>query len=300
MAYSFKAIHSYSDPGLDKQKFYEYELSVRINAKGLSYCILDINTNKFLHLESFDLRDPANKPLIPGEYDLADLSRISQLLESELPWLSNPFSKTRVMLNEGKSTLVPDALFNQAERAEILNFNLAGGPYKEEDIHHDHLRSTNSNSIYHFPGHMQDLISKFFPDAAIYHHSAAIIQGLFLNYMNKENDRILYVNTDNSRLDIIRIKGQKLDYYNSFGYNTAEDFMYYLIFVVEQLKLNPETLELVMMGEVEKHSTLSDLLHKYIRNVSFIERNTDFRYSFVFDQLPGHYYFNLLNLSLCE
>ena len=76
--------------------------------------------------------------------------------------------------------------------------------------------------------------------------------------------------------------------------------MYYLIFVVEQLKLNPENIELIITGELDKHSSLSDLLHKYIRNISFAGHNKDFRYSFVFDQLPGHYYYNLLNAAMCE
>jgi hypothetical protein len=69
---------------------------------------------------------------------------------------------------------------------------------------------------------------------------------------------------------------------------------------VEQLGLNPESADLMMMGEVDKHSSITDLVMKYIRNVSFAKRNDEFRYSFVFDQLPGHYYFNLLNASLCE
>ena len=110
----------------------------------------------------------------------------------------------------------------------------------------------------------------------------------------------LFVNTGHAHIDILQIKDKKLDYYNTFRYNTAEDFMYYLVFVVEQLNLNPESVQLMLLGEIEKHSPLSDLMHKYIRNIQFLERNSDHRYSFVFDQLPGHYYYNLLNASLCE
>jgi hypothetical protein len=29
-------------------------------------------------------------------------------------------------------------------------------------------------------------------------------------------------------------------------------------------------------------------------------RNDQFRYGNVFDELPGHYFFNLLNAGLCE
>jgi hypothetical protein len=102
MAENFKAIHAYSDPGLDKQKTYEYDLSIRMHRDGFSYCILDRHTNKFLHLESFDLADPGKKPYIPGEQEKTDVSKIVQLLDHELKWLSQPFNSVRVLLEQGE------------------------------------------------------------------------------------------------------------------------------------------------------------------------------------------------------
>jgi hypothetical protein len=300
MADNFKAIHTYSDPGLDKQRFSDYELSIRISTDGLSYCVLDSNTRKFLHLESFDLSEPGRKPYIPGDKEMLNVNKLLHLMEGDLKWLANSFQKIIIVVDQGMSTLIPDALFNENEKANIFDFNIAGGPHPEKDLRHDYLKSLNAYAIYHVPTSLSDLIQRFFPTASVFHHSTAIIQSLFLKNVNQENDKLLYVNTGKSRIDILRFKGKKLDYYNSFKYNTADDFMYYLIFVVEQLVLNPESIEVLMMGEVEKHSSLSDLVFKYVRNIRFANRNEDFRYSFVFDQLPGHYYFNLLNASLCE
>jgi hypothetical protein len=300
MADIFKAIHTYSDPAFDQQNIYEYELSIRLNADGFSYCILDTNTGKFLQLQSFDFSDPSRKIFIPGEKENADAGNLGRLMEADLKWLGGPFQKVRIIYNGAKASLIPEALFNEEEKASIYDFNVANGPYPAAELKHDLLKSLNAYSIYHLPGPIGDLIKKYFPDAGLYHHSTAIIQSVFLNYMNKDTANILFVNTGSSRLDILQINGRRLEYYNSFNYNTAEDYMYYLIFVVEQLKLNPENVEVVMLGEVEKHSSLSDLMHKYIRNISFAPRNADFKYSFVFDQLPGHYYYNLLNASLCE
>ena len=300
MADIFKAIHTYSDPGLDKQKFSDYELSIRLSADGLVFCLLDNSTGKFLHLESYNLADPGIKPYIPGDREMTNTGKLIQLLEGELNWLADSFSKTRLIFDQGQSTLVPEALFKEEEKGSMFDFNIAGGPYKETELRHDHLKSLDAYAIYHVPASFSDLFQRFFPGASVYHHSTAVIQSLFLKNINQENAKLLYVNTGKSRMDILRFKGKKLDYYNSFKYNTAEDFMYYLIFVVEQLGLNPESVEVMMLGEIDKHSSLSDLALKYVRNIHFEKRNEDFRYSFVFDQLPGHYYFNLLNASLCE
>ncbi|MDT8392883.1 MAG: DUF3822 family protein [Bacteroidales bacterium] len=300
MAGNLNAIHSFSDPGLDKQKIFEYELSVRLKADSLAYCILDTNTNKFLHLEAWDLAIPDRKPFIPGDKEPTDTRRLVQLLEDELNWLTHGFSRIRIVIDQGKSTLMPRALFRAEERKNIYELNVAGGPWPEKELRYDELSSVNAFAVYHLPADMGEMIGKYFSSAGIYHYSSAFIQAIYLKNMNRDNDKLLYVNVASSRLDILRIKGKKLDYFNSFRYNTAEDFMYYLIFVVEQLGLNPESVELVMMGEVDKHSGITDLAMKYVRNIDFIKRNTDFRYSFVFDQIPGQYYFNLLNASLCE
>lgn len=300
MAESVKAIHTYSDPGLDKQNTFEYELSIRLGVDGFSYAILDTNTRKFLHLEAFDLREPGRSIHVPGEDRKTDTLKLRKLLETELRWLSAPFSQVRLMIGNGSSTLVPEALFDKTEKAALFDFNMAGGPFHAENIYFDRLRVSDAVSLYHIAPDEGLLCRDFFPEAVIYHHSSVLIQALLMKYMNQDNDLHLFVNTGSSRLDIMRMKGKKLDYFNSFTYNTAEDYMYYLIFVVEQLGLNPENVQLIMTGEVERNSRLTDLVRKYVRSISFAERNSDFRYSFVFDQLPGHYYYNLLNLSLCE
>jgi hypothetical protein len=38
----------------------------------------------------------------------------------------------------------------------------------------------------------------------------------------------------------IIIQNQKLLFFNSFDYQTPEDFIYYVLFTAEQLSLNPE------------------------------------------------------------
>ncbi|MEN8224871.1 MAG: DUF3822 family protein [Bacteroidota bacterium] len=300
MAGSLNAIHTYSDPGLDKQKTFDYELSIRLSADAFVYCIFDSNTGKFLHIEAFDLSEPGKKIFMPGDREVSDTSKLVQLLEGELQWLPGNFSRIRLILDQGKSTLVPEALFSESEKARIFDFNVAGGPHEAAELMHDHIKSLHAYAIYHIPASITDLIHKFFPDALIFHHSTALIQSLFIKTMNLENDKMLFVNTGKSGVDILRINAKKLEYFNSFQYNTADDYMYYLIFVVEQLGLNPESVEVMMMGEVDRHSSLSDLVRKYVRNVDFMKRNDDYRYSFVFDQLPGQYYYNLLNASLCE
>jgi hypothetical protein len=64
----------------------------------------------------------------------------------------------------------------------------------------------------------------------------------------------------------IIIQNQKLLFFNSFDYQTPEDFIYYVLFTAEQLSLNPENFPLELIGNIDSESHFK-IAYKYIRNV---------------------------------
>ncbi len=95
--------------------------------------------------------------------------------------------------------------------------------------------------------------------------------------------------------EVVLIEGKKLIFYNTFRHHSAEDFMYYLLFACEQLQLNPENIELVLLGEVERNSALYNVAQKYIRNLKFGERKVDADFSYQLQALPKHSYFTVFS-----
>jgi hypothetical protein len=59
--------------------------------------------------------------------------------------------------------------------------------------------------------------------------------------------------------------------FNSFEYQTPEDFIYYLLFTAEQLSLNPEIFQLELLGTITRNDPYYAMAYKYIRNVSFFD-----------------------------
>ena len=119
-------------------------------------------------------------------------------------------------------------------------------------------------------------------------------------HKNLQFQKRIFVNVRNSYLDIIITEERKLLYYNSFNYRSKEDFIYYVIFVLEQLKLNPEEIDLILSGYIDKNSKIFDIIFNYVRNIRFQGLTDSFKYSYIFNDIPSHYYFNLLNVGLCE
>ena len=92
---------------------------------------------------------------------------------------------------------------------------------------------------------------------------------------------------------------KQLVYSNAFHFRAPEDFLYYVIFVMEQLNLNPEEVPVTLLGDISTKTPHFDLIFKYIRNVDFALRNESAQYSYVFDDVPGHSFYTLLNPVLC-
>ena len=65
------------------------------------------------------------------------------------------------------------------------------------------------------------------------------------------------------------LKDSQILFYNIFEYQTKEDFIYYILFTLEQLELSSEETNISLTGNIDEHSELYKILYTYVRNVSF-------------------------------
>ena len=99
-------------------------------------------------------------------------------------------------------------------------------------------------------------------------------------------------------MDILVCNKQGLQLFNTFKHQSAEDFIYYTLFICEQLELNTDKIDCCLLGEIDKPSGIYDLAYKYIRNIRFIKRNENIQLSPVINQIPEHFYYPLFTPTL--
>ena len=293
MSLSTIPISSNIDKALNKEadkKYSEFfELSIQFSLDGFSFCIYDNENNKLIALESYAFQEIEDYQQLSSEIN--DLVYDKELLRKS-------YKKTNVIFESTKSTLIPFQLFDKSELNSYLKFN-----HKVEDseiIRFDSLKNLEAKNIYVIPECINKTIKENFGSANISNFSSSLIESLLIKYKNQNLENKVFVNLRSNVFDIIIIEGTKLKLFNSFRFRTKEDFAYFLLFVLEQLKLNPEYIELIFIGSIEKSSNLYEIIFKYVRNINFIEANDLFRYSYVFDNFPSHFYYNLININLCE
>ena len=51
---------------------------------------------------------------------------------------------------------------------------------------------------------------------------------------------------------------------------TKEDFIYYILFTLEQLELNPEETMVTLLGDIDTTSDNYKFLYAYVRNINFL------------------------------
>jgi hypothetical protein len=263
-----------------------YRLAIQLGANGLSAAVWDDVYNKVLALERFSFQKAYSPNVLSG---LAH----SAIKQSAI--LSYPFKKVSLAIVNSKSTLVPNALFDTNEKDALLKFN---HPLEDGEITAiDNLPNLDAKNIYALPKSIEQQFKELYTALSITHYSSPLIEQVLLT--NKHNDKArVVVHVRPLGFEVLVIDSGKLIFYNTFAYQTPEDFIYYLLFVFEQLKLNPETAHVELLGELEKTSAVYQLLYKYIRNIKFGDRPDAFDYSFKISALPKHHYYSLFSQFL--
>lgn len=275
------------DESFVRNRTANFHLSVQVGMDGFSFCIFDIKNNRYIALETFAFNGVrTNAMLVDAIHEL--------ILQNDT--LNNIFKSVQVGIVNERSTLIPNALFEKGKEAAYLAFNHFTD--KNESTSYYDLKSIEAKNIFALPEEIQAVFRKYFHNVKFNHHSSPLLESLLTSYKNSQ-EKQLFIHVQASHFEIVVIKGKELLFYNSFKHQTSEDFIYYLLFVCEQLKLNPESIELFLLGEVEKNSALYSIIYKYIRNVKFGTRSEIFGYARGFTDLPSHFHYNLLNQYLC-
>ncbi|WP_452602656.1 DUF3822 family protein [Pontimicrobium sp. MEBiC06410] len=250
------------------------ELSIQISLNGLSFCILNTETNTITTLKHIAVV----KKQTPFEL----LDTLKHLFNTEQT-LHEKFSKVTVIHVNELSTLVPKALFNENAIADYLKLNTK--ILKTDFITFDELLINDSVNVYIPYININNYIYDTFGSFEYKHFSSVLIEHILSIEKHSKTSK-LYVNVAKTHFEIIAIDSGDLILYNTFNYNTEDDFIYYILFTIEQLNYNPELIDLIFIGDITKEHKLYDVVYKYIRNVSFGNRYDTYNYT----ELPSTSY----------
>ena len=204
--------------------------------------------------------------------------------------LNSDFSDVSIVYSTPIYSLVPIVLFEETKASEYLKFNskILANDY----VAHDLLENSGIAIVY--VPFMN--INNFFFDkygSFNYYHSISILLKTILDKEQYSLPR-MYLHFQQNSFDCLIMKDGELQLCNTYNYNTPEDFIYYTLFSMEQLKLNPETLSVFLCGDIEKNDPNFNIAYTYIRNLEFLKMDTTVPE--VNDHAEGHRHFIIKNI----
>lgn len=264
-----------------------FHLSIQVSLDGFSFALLNVNDQKYTAIQFYDIQECHNYS------ELAE--KIEQIIaQQEL--LQQHYSTVTICICNSINALTPKDLYKKNYGKELLGFNQI--LLQNEDESNDWLKSIECFNSYVIPKELKRCFDKYYPNHSWKHQSTVFIESVMQHYKLNEETTI-YISVQNAYFQLVVLEGRKLKFFNGYDYRSGEDIIYYILFACEQLDLNPDQIPIVIAGEIEINSEAYKFIQRYIRNISFTNRNPSYVYSFVFDEIPNHYFYQLLNLHLC-
>lgn len=272
------------DETLELSSTGNYELSVQMGPYGFAYCILDTLKNKYVLMRSTEPDD--NKPFT---------SEKTEEIISNDKFLAGRFKKVNLILPSPKATLVPAPLFDPEKKEEYFCLNLI----KEDNdvILYNRIPEPDAYIIFSVPKMFLDIAGKFFPDTSPYHHTKPLIDQV--SHISKnEFGLYVHVHLEKEYFNLLILEHGSLKFFNTFIYNNINDIMYYVFNVYKNMGINREE-TVWFSGLTQKHDELYLKVVQYLRNIKFPVPAGNFSFSYVFNDIELHRYFNLFSVASC-
>lgn len=280
---------SLADKGFNPDNCNNYILSIRIAPDGFFYVIFDIERNKYLQLETFSFQG------IIGDNDWVQTVRT---LLDQLPFLLHPYNKVFIALDFPNPLLVPETIYTDESKENLYKYSYY--PERNITLLTDKLTHNQAVLIYPLSEVIRVNILELFPNARIKHQSSCLLEQIKQHLLHNSDSTQVFIQVNKSSFDLIVFNTQRLTFFNSFRYNSLEDFLYFLLYALKNLSIDPNTQSISLLGNVEKNSALVSQLLKYVRNVDYVDTKVNMDFSYVFEEIDTHQFFNLFNLKNCE
>uniref|UniRef100_UPI00404B2B37 DUF3822 family protein n=1 Tax=Flavobacterium sp. TaxID=239 RepID=UPI00404B2B37 len=237
------------------------KLSIQVSLNGLSFCCKNLITKEITDFKAISF----------SEYPRSFKTEESLWKAfSENQQLINSYDEVCVLHQNNLNTWVPKELFDESQIGTYLQYNTKVFP--TDFFAFDVLENSQLVNVYvpyvNITNFLLDQFATF-----EYQHSSSILVEKLLALDIKNEMPIMYAHFHQSQFDVVVLQENKLVFFNSFQFQTANDVMYYLLFVAEQLNLDPNEFELNILGFMDTEHPIFKKIYTFVRNVQIMDSN---------------------------
>lgn len=169
------------------------------------------------------------------------------------------------LIDNDKHTFVPAALYQENRKSKYLDF--LGLNDEDSVVCADYLSEAGIYNVYTVPKTEFEALKA--ENREFYHTSSVVVARLIHEGMERTDDTRVYLNINDQRFEMTVLNGGNLLFDNSFRFKTQEDFLYFLLYSLEQLHIDSGSVPIYFFGMIEEDSKLVELTKRYVRDVRF-------------------------------
>jgi len=265
------------DPDFDPNAAADCSLLIKVTADSFSYAIIDKSCNQ-----------------IKAVYDQQECGNIAHDLSAQLKndsYLSLPFKEIKAAVYTENSIAVPDELFDLGDLNKY-------GQYFIDDLSENlYVRTVapfGFTAVFNLNPSVEEILNQL-NDCKRYDHAAPL-----LSLAQNSTQSSLNFDFTASSFNVAFIKEGSLVFQKYFQIENSEEFNYYLLFIISQLKINVAETGVYLSGIIHEGDANHQCIAKYFNTINFTAAVRNEMDSRILEDMPAHYYSSLLALDLCE
>ena len=174
---------------------------------------------------------------------------------------------TKIFDND-RYTFVPAAVYKEKNKDKYL---AVLGLCEAEDsvVCADYIEVADAYNVYAISKKDYEALQNS-PETTTFHHaSSVLVASLIKDNLERTDDTRVYLNIKDQKFEMIVLKGRNLLFNNTFRFKTKEDFLYFLLFTIEQLHLDAGSVPVYFLGMIEEDSKIVEATSRYMRDIRF-------------------------------
>lgn len=244
-------------PRFDIEKLNQYTLSCEISESSF-YCeIIEPLDNEVIVTEKYEF--PIQKETVVITDYLSSIYETHDFLKS-LKWKS-----IEIIIDNQSFTLIPNDLFKKEYTNRYLQLAKGQQLTDFEEVHthiHEDLEIVN---VYSSNRDLYNWLSGTYPlmDMTFKHKTSQLIEfGIFTS-----KAQTAFLHFGNHHFTLVVTANGTLKFCNRYAYKTPQDLIYYVLFAMNELEIEPDEIILRVNGNITEQSEDFELLNQYLPNV---------------------------------